>query len=264
MNEKCASVLKYFVRKPLKTASISVVIFGFLYVFTKTLTLDAYGHCQNLQNLGLCLDGWINLEGRSTSFKKLISDDEMITHFERNRIDFSAVVEDVQQDESGANWVSLNDLPRPELAQRLRVLHITRNRNFSIDSMVCLHAFNSSLEKCEKKVFKWEFVRLWADVTRLIDGEFWPHSNLVKYYIYYPWEEPIFSQGKIYVYQPRNQGAPKNTYLSTRGDVHTLLVSSLDSDWPEGWPTKTRFPFCLMRRIEAHWYLQLCKNDIGG
>jgi hypothetical protein len=43
------------------------------------------------------------------------------------------------------------------------------------------------------------------------------------------------------------------------GQRQWLLRNNLDASWPEEFVKQQ----CLMRRIDAQWFLILCKNDIG-
>lgn len=236
------------------------------YCLFSIVTLDAYGQCRKLDNLWLCLDGWVNPEGMKTPFKKLMTDDEMIERFQKHRSEFEEVVEDVQRSKEWKGIdVSISELPRPELGRLLGLSHITMYRDRKKGEKACLHPRSIDVSICKEVVLKWHEISLWADRSRLIDESVWPSSNLVKYYVYYPWEEPVFEGGRFVTSKFAGDDTPSKSHLAkTDESTHALLRPALDKDWPDGWPVPKKFPTCLMRRLEAHWYLKICKNDIGG
>lgn len=252
----------------IKTRTVVWAVIAVLcaYCVFSIVTLDAYGQCRKPTNLWLCLDGWINTEGFKTPFKKLMTDEEMIERFHKHRSEFEVVVEDVQRRKqwSGID-VSIGELPRPELGRLLGLNHISIDRDFKKGEKACLHPHSIDLSSCNEPVLKWNVISLWADSSRLIDEESWPFSNLVKYYVYYPWEEPAIEGGRIVSSKFVGDNAPSKPHLAKTDDAHhAQLRTALDTDWPDGWPVPKKYPTCLMRRLEAHWYLKICKNDIGG
>ncbi len=236
-------------KKPWRTSLMLFALFPIATVIS-ILFVDAYGECRKLANFQLCFDGLIN-PGK-VGFKRLISDEELIDRFQKHRRTFDELAAFSLAHPGGDT-----ELPPEDWEQRLGISWIQRSSSGapeirdSSEETSCIQSppVGVSVIECIKQKRQWKRLQFRADVTRTIDKKFWPYSNLVKYYSYFP-REPVFDNGRIRSSQDRL------TLLQLHRD--------LDKDWPVGWPTENNEPHCLMRQIEAHWYLKLCKNDIGG
>ncbi len=211
-----------------------------VYCVFQIVTLDAYGQCYKPGNFWLCLDGWF--DRGSSKFKRLVSDEELIERFQQHRAEFDQVVAYTMKPKLDFEF-SPEMLGKQEWKQQLGLYWIKRHYDSS-EPKICLRPFGAPLARCQEVTWKWREFELQADVTGLIDERFWPYSNLVKYYAYYP-DEQVFEDG-------------------LKGGMQWQLHPDLDKDWPAGWPVPNNPPRCLARRLEAHWYLKLCRNDIGG
>lgn len=234
----------------------ALVLFLILYVPVRVFTLDAYGQCRKLDNFNLCFDAWTNIKGGSTPFKKLMTDDEMINQLTKNRSEFEALVEDVQKRRDNGMYVPPRDVSDPRWLAVTGVMSLSLKRDPEKPLVVCQQPRGEVSESCQRRIWKWAYVELRADKTRIIDAKFHPFSRLTKYYVYYPWEGPTIEGDRIYY---GTGVAPTST-----SQPIAWLVDSLDNNWPDGWLAEHDFPDCVMRRLDAHWYLKLCKNDIGG
>ena len=245
------------VRHRSRIVKFALVVFLILYIPVRVLTLDAYGQCRKLSNINLCFDAWMNIEGMHTPFKKLMTDDQMIEQLTKHRSEFEAIVEDAQQTRGNELYVLPEELSDPRLLEVTGVKGISLKRDYHKPLVVCLQPRGEVSESCQRRVWKWAYVDLWADKTRIIDARFAPFSLLSKYYVYYPWEGPTVEGDRIYY---------GTGIASTSGrEPINRLVDSLDNNWPDNWLDEREFyPNCLMRRLDAHWYLKLCKNNNGG
>lgn len=243
---------------------IALIVLLVLYVSVRVITLDAYEQCHKPANLGLCFDAWMNIDGMHTPFKNLMTDEEMIDRLQKHRPEFEAIVSEAQQTKRGGGDVLPKEISDQRWLVAAGIEWINRDRNYTKGEIVCLQPLGPLSANCQRRAWKWKNIELRADVTRIIDARLHPFSNLVKYYVYYPWEEPAFEGDRIYAWQPTESPPTRNTrWMKGRAPL-ILLVDSLDKGWPESWLDQHQSPYCLMRRIDTHWYLKLCKNDIGG
>lgn len=242
---------------------IALAVFLVLFIPVRVITLDAYGQCLKSVNWSLCFDAWMNIEGMHTPFKKLMSDDEMIDRLQKHRPEFEAIVTEAQQTKGGGQDVFSVEMSDKKSLELTDIQSIRRTRDYAKGETTCLQPPGPITENCQWRVWKWKYIAPRADVTRIIDARLHPFGNLVKYYVYYPWEEPAFEGDRIYAWEPTESPPTKNTRWRKGGNPSTLLVDSLDKNWPGDWLDR-EYPHCLMRRLDARWYLKLCKNDIGG
>lgn len=238
----------------LRKAVIAGLILANGYALVKIMTLDAYGQCLELDNFGLCFDGWLDFEQAHLPFKKLISDQEMMAIFQANRASFDLLVRDAQRTKDGGEDVWPKQLDDPALAKSLGINWITRKRDYSSSKTICLPPTDSNNNVCSERVFQWIEISLIADKTRFIERNLWPYSNLVKSYLFLPNQKPATTQIDASDAKSHDQTSVNRSEI----------VSSLDEMWPAGWPTEIETPPCLTRHIGDGWALQLCRNQIGG
>lgn len=226
---------------------LAAFLIAFIYFALQVRSLDAYGGCRTMENFSLCVDGF--LEPGKVGFKRLMTDHELIDRFQKHRGEFDEMAEFSLNQHGGDP-----DLPPGIWERRLGIIWIQRSSSglefpSMTEEQICIKSppAGVSVSECIERKRIWRRLQFAADVTRTTDRKYWPHSNLVKYFLFYP-VKPVFESGRV----------------QYKGNSVLQLHPDLDRNWPPGWPTNVDGPHCLLRQIDTHWFLQLCKNDIGG
>lgn len=206
------------------------------YVLAQVRALDAYGECHKAENFGLCVDAW--LEPGMVPFKRLVSDQELIDRFNRHRSE----LEEMQAWAAGNRGCSPG-CPADRWEGSLGIKWISRLTQWPPSGICDKLPPSSTPEQCRGHNWDWEVHKFNADRTRAIDREYWPWSNMTKGYTYFL-SPPRIDDGWV---------------VDQYGQRQWLLRNNLDASWPEEFAKQQ----CLMRRIDAQWFLILCKNDIG-
>lgn len=213
-----------------------LLVIAFASVYWNVRSIDPEGACKDLRNFSLCADAWFN-HNYDGAFHKLPTDQEMIDNFKEYRTDFEGILNKLQR-----GYVSLDILSTESIRSGIyasyRLMPWTPN----------VYSSPHFEDPASNREWSWQFH---VDSTLYIEGaeEHWPWVNRLKGYAYFPLPVPQIAQGRLIGPVLKN-GQP----FSWR------VLDQLDGNWPADWAHDE----CLLRRIEAQWFLFLCKDHVGG
>ncbi|HEY8098829.1 MAG TPA: hypothetical protein VIE65_22400 [Methylobacter sp.] len=224
-----------------------LLLLGLVALYWRLKDIDPEGGCKDISNFSLCFDAWTSgYDGPLIkSFRKLPTDQELIDNLQRHRSDFDEALSRIFSRSFGFALY-----PDKSSGWHSRAGLVFANRWCLWPPKVYTSASGHFDEPRRSIEWAWRFP---ISTTKYIKevGKDWPWGNRQKGYIYFPQTVPEIEHGRLIgpVY--------KTTLLETKASWRVL--EQLDESWPDDWAHDE----CLLRRIEPHWFLYLCRDIIG-